>query len=188
GESDLLLGADKMVQLMRADPIFRDVSSDSQLRGLQAQLNIDRDKANSLGVQIQDIRTALYTTFGERQVSTIFTASDSYQVIMQATDADRQDESAFAKIFLRGKGGALVPLSSIASVERKVGPIAINHAGQLDAITISFNLAPGAALGDAAKKTEQFKQQSAMPPSIVTSWAGDAAAFQKSQASQVWLL
>jgi HAE1 family hydrophobic/amphiphilic exporter-1 len=177
-----------MMALMRADPIFRDVTSDAQLRGLQAQLNIDRDKANALGVQIQDIRTALYSTFGERQVSTIFTTSDSYQVILQATDADRRDESAFAKIYLRAKGGALVPLSSVATVERKVGPIAINHAGQLDAITVSFNLAPGAALGDASKKMDQFRQQSAMPASIVTSWAGDAAAFQKSQASQIWLL
>jgi HAE1 family hydrophobic/amphiphilic exporter-1 len=165
GDTHLLEASDKMMALMRADPIFRDVTSDAQLRGLQAQLNIDRDKANALGVQIQDIRTALYSTFGERQVSTIFTTSDSYQVILQATDADRRDESAFAKIYLRAKGGALVPLSSVATVERKVGPIAINHAGQLDAITVSFNLAPGAALGDASKKMDQFRQQSAMPAS-----------------------
>jgi HAE1 family hydrophobic/amphiphilic exporter-1 len=139
-------------------------------------------------VQIQDIRNALYLTFGERQVSTIYTSTDSYQVILQGTDADRRDESAFAKIYLRGKGGALVPLSSLASVERKVGPIAINHAGQLQAITISFNLAPGAALGDAAAKLEQYRAQIAMPPSILTSWGGDAAAFQTSQSSQIWLL
>jgi len=188
GDSHLLESSEKMMQLMRGDPIFRDVTSDAQLRGLQAQLHIDRDKANSLGVQIQDIRTALYSTFGERQVSTIFTATDSYQVILQATDADRRDESAFSKIYLRAKGGALVPLSSVATVERKVGPIAINHAGQLEAITLSFNLAPGAALGDAAKKVERFREQAAVPSSIVQSWAGDAAAFQKSQASQVWLL
>jgi HAE1 family hydrophobic/amphiphilic exporter-1 len=121
--------ADKMVGLMRADPIFRDVTSDSQMKGLQAQLSIDRDKANGLGVNIQDIRTALYTTFGERQVSTIFTAVDSYQVILQGRDEDRADESAFAKVYVRGKGGALVPLTSVASVERKVGPLSINHAG-----------------------------------------------------------
>jgi hydrophobic/amphiphilic exporter-1 (mainly G- bacteria), HAE1 family len=188
GDEHLLESAEKMMTLMRADPIFRDVTSDAQLRGLQAQLHIDRDKANALGVQIQDIRTALYSTFGERQVSTIFTSSDSYPVILQATDADRRDESAFAKIFVRAKGGALVPLSSVATVERKVGPLAINHAGQLEAITVAFNLAPGAALGDASRKMEQFRAQVAMPASIVTQWAGDAAAFQKSQASQVWLL
>jgi HAE1 family hydrophobic/amphiphilic exporter-1 len=188
GDQDLQQSAEKMMALMRQDPIFRDVSSDAQLRGLQAQLDIDRDKANTLGVQIQDIRTALYSAFGERQVSTIFTASDSYSVILQATDADRRDESAFAKIFVRGKGGALVPLSSLASVERKVGPVSINHAGQLQSITITFNLAPGAALGEAAKKMERFRNEVAMPASILTAWAGDAAAFEKSQASQVWLL
>jgi HAE1 family hydrophobic/amphiphilic exporter-1 len=185
---ELLENSEKMLSLMRADPIFRDVSSDALLRGLQAQLNIDRDKANALGVQIQDIRTALYSAFGERQVSTIFTTSDSYPVILQAVDADRRDESAFAKIFVRAKGGALVPLTSIATVERKVGPVSINHAGQLEAITLSFNLAPGAALGDASRKMDGFRQQAAMPTSISSEWAGDAAAFQKSQGSQVVLL
>ena len=188
GDRDLQESAEKLTAAMRQDPLFRDVSSDAQLRGLQAQLHIDRDKANALGVQIQDIRTALYSTFGERQVSTIFTASDSYSVILQATDQDREDESAFRKIFLRGAGGQLVPLSSIASVERKAGPVAVNHAGQLQAITVTFNLAPGAALGDAAKKIERYRQEVAMPASILTQWAGDAAAFQKSQASQIWLL
>jgi HAE1 family hydrophobic/amphiphilic exporter-1 len=184
----MLDSSEKLMALMRPDPIFRDVTSDAQLKGLQAQLNIDRDKANALGVQIQDIRTALYSTFGERQVSTIFTSSDSYQVILQATNEDRRDESAFTKIFLRAKSGSLVPLSSLATVERKVGPIAINHQGQLGAITVSFNLAPGAALGDASKKIEKYRQQINMPGSILTSWGGDAAAFQASQASQVWLL
>jgi HAE1 family hydrophobic/amphiphilic exporter-1 len=180
--------ADALMALMRPDPVFRDVTSDAQLKGLQAQLNIDRDKANALGVNIQDIRTALYSTFGERQVSTIYTSADSYQVILQATAADRADESAFAKIFVRAKGGALVPLSSLASVERKVGPIAINHSGQLGSIAVSFNLAPGASLGDASRKIEGFRKQVNMPGSILTSWGGDAAAFQASQASQVWLL
>jgi HAE1 family hydrophobic/amphiphilic exporter-1 len=188
GGKELQPSSEKIMALMRQDPVFRDVTSDAQLRGLQAQLNIDRDKANTLGVQIQDIRNALYSTFGERQVSTIYTASDSYQVILQGVDADRRDESAFNKIYLRGKNGALVPLSSVATAERKVGPIAVNHAGQLQAVTISFNLAPGASLGDASRKIEQYRAQTAMPTSILTNWGGDAAAFQASQSSQVWLL
>jgi HAE1 family hydrophobic/amphiphilic exporter-1 len=188
GDRDLQSNAEALMVLMREDAVFRDVTSDAQMKGLEAQLNIDRDKANALGVQIQDIRNALYLTFGERQVSTIYTSSNSYQVIVQGADADRQDESAFAKIFLRSKGGTLVPLSSLATVERRVGPIAINHAGQLQAITISFNLAPGAALGEAAAKLEHYRAQIAMPPSILTAWGGDAAAFQASQSSQVWLL
>jgi HAE1 family hydrophobic/amphiphilic exporter-1 len=188
GDKELYSSSEKLMALMRQDPIFRDVTSDAQLRGLTAQLNIDRDKANQLGVQIQDIRSALYSTFGERQVSTIYTAVDSYQVILQGIDADRRDESAFNKIYLRGKGGALVPLTSVATAERKVGPIAVNHAGQLQAITLSFNLAPGASLGEASGKIEQYRARIAMPVSILTNWAGDAAAFQASQASQIWLL
>jgi len=180
--------ADKLIALMRPDPMFRDVTSDAQMKGLQAQINIDRDKANSLGVNIQDIRTALYSTFGERQVSTIYTSVDSYQVILQASDPDRRDESAFTKIYVRGRAGSLVPLSSVSTVERKVGPLSINHAGQLQAITVSFNLAAGQSLGDAAKKIERYRQSLAMPASILVSWGGDAAAFQSSQSSQIWLI
>jgi HAE1 family hydrophobic/amphiphilic exporter-1 len=186
--AELQEAADKLIGMLRPDPMFRDVTSDSQLKGLQAQVNIDRDKANSLGVNIQDIRTALYSTFGERQVSTIYTPVDSYQVILQATEPDRRDESAFAKIFVRSKSGSLVPLSSVSSVERKVGPISINHTGQLQAITVSFNLAQGQSLGEAAKKIERYRQQIGTSASILTGWGGDAAAFQSSQGSQVWLV
>lgn len=179
---------DALMSRMREDAAFRDVTSDSQLKGLQARLNINRDKVNLLGVQMADIRSALYSAFGERQVSTIYTSSDSYQVILQVMPADREDERAFDKIYLRAKNGALVPLSSVASVEREVGPVAINHAGQLEALTISFNLAPGAALGEASTRIEQFKREVNFPSSILTSYAGDAAAFQASQASQVVLI
>ncbi len=181
-------GATRLMALLRADPIYRDVTSDSQLRGLQAQLTIDRDKANALGVQLQDVRSALYSAFGERQVSTIFTSVDAYQVILQAADPDRRDESAFSKIYLRAKGGALVPLTSIASVERRVGPVSINHQGQLQAITISFNVAPGASLGEASARVERYRQQAGLAASVLTGWGGDAAAFQASQTSQVWLI
>jgi HAE1 family hydrophobic/amphiphilic exporter-1 len=177
-----------LMSRMREDPIFRDVTSDSQLKGLQARVNINRDKVNLLGVQMADIRSALYSAFGERQVSTIYTSSDSYQVILQVMPEDRADERAFDKIYLRAKNDVLVPLSSVASVEREVGPVAINHAGQLEASTISFNLAPGAALGEASTRIEQFKHELNLPSSILTSYAGDAAAFQSSQASQLVLI
>jgi HAE1 family hydrophobic/amphiphilic exporter-1 len=173
---------------MGEDTIFRDVTSDSQLKGLQARLNINRDKANLLGVQIADIRSALYSAFGERQVSTIYTSSDSYQVIMQVAAEDRNDESAFGKIYVRAKSGTLVSLASVATVEREVGPLSINHTGQLNALTVSFNLAPGAALGDASKRIEQFKHELNMPNSILTSYGGDAAAFESSQSSQMVLI
>ncbi|SFO19500.1 efflux RND transporter permease subunit [Nitrosospira briensis] len=185
---ELRSAADGLMARMRKDAIFRDVTSDSQLKGLQARLTIDRDKVNLLGVQMGDIRSALYSAFGERQVSTIYTSSDSYQVILQVAAEHQYDERAFNKIYLRSRNDALVPLSSVATVEREVGPIAINHAGQLEAVTISFNLAPGAALGDASVHLDQFKQELNLPASILTSYAGDAAAFQSSQASQVILI
>ncbi|HEX6635426.1 MAG TPA: efflux RND transporter permease subunit [Usitatibacter sp.] len=186
--SQLLEYSQKLMALMRPDPMFRDVTSDAQLRGLEARLKIDRDKAEALGVNIQDIRSALYSAFGERQVSTIYTAVDSYSVILQVADFDKRDESAFSKIYVRGKGGALVPLTSFSSVRREVGPVAINHTGQLQSITVSFNLAPGGSLGEASGKIEAWRDQIRMPPSILTSWGGDAAAFQASQSSQVWLI
>jgi HAE1 family hydrophobic/amphiphilic exporter-1 len=185
---ELREAADGMVARLRDDPLFRDVTTDAQLKGLQARLNIDRDKANLLGVQIADIRSALYSAFGERQVSTIYSSSDSYQVIMQVGAEDRAEESAFSKIYLRAKGGVLVPLASIATVEREVGPVSINHVGQLEALTISFNLAPNAALGDASKNIEKYRQALNFPVSILTSWGGDAAAFQSSQGSQIILI
>jgi len=185
---ELRAASDSLMSRMRGDALFRDVTSDSQLKGLQARLNINRDKANLLGVQISDIRSTLYSAFGERQVSTIYTSSDSYQVIMQVADESRADESAFDRIYVRTKNGALVPLSGVATVEREVGPISINHTGQLTAVTVSFNLAPGASLGDTSKRIEQFKRELNMPSSILTSYGGDAAAFQASQASQIILI
>ncbi|MFJ1256938.1 efflux RND transporter permease subunit [Cupriavidus sp. CuC1] len=180
--------SDKLMGKMRTDPLFRDVTSDSQQSGLEAQLSIDRDKANALGVQIQDVRQALYSAFGERQVSTIYTPIDNYYVILQAADIDRADETAFSKIYVRSKTGQMVPISAFATTERRVGPIAVNHQGQLPSVTVSFNLAPGAALGAASTKIDAYKQEIAMPTAIFTSWGGDAAVFQSSQATQVLLL
>jgi HAE1 family hydrophobic/amphiphilic exporter-1 len=180
--------AGRLQERMRADAQFRDVTSDSQLRGLQATLAIDRDRANLLGVSMGDLRNALYSAFGERQVSTIYNPSNSFQVIMEAADADRQFEDGFNRIFLRGKGGALVPLSAFTTVSRTIGPTAVNHQGQLQAITLSFNLAPEVSLGAATASLEGFVRELKLPPAIVTSYGGDAAVFQDSQTGQAILL
>ncbi len=177
-----------MSLMMKKKDVFRDVTSDAQLKGLQARMNINRDKANLLGVEIADIRSALYSAFGERQVSTIYTSSNSYQVIMQVADDHRVDEGNLGKIFVRSKNNTIVPLSTVASVEREAGPISINHAGQLEAQTISFNLVSGASLGDATNQIELFKNELNIPAGILTNYAGDAAAFQSSQTSQVILI
>ena len=178
----------KLQEPMRRDPMFRDVTSDSQLRGLQAQLKIDRDRANTLGVSIDGVRTALFSAFGERQVSTIYTPVDSYQVIMEVAPGAKEDERAFNNIYVRSNTGALVALSSFATVERSVGPTAINHAGQLQAVTVSFNLAPGTALGDATARIEKLRDEIRLPSSVITSYGGDAAVFKSSQGSQAVLI
>jgi HAE1 family hydrophobic/amphiphilic exporter-1 len=180
--------ASKLQDAMRRDNIFRDVTSDSQLRGLQASLKIDRDRANTLGVSIDAVRSALFSAFGERQVSTMYTPVDSYQVIMEVAPQAKQDESAFNNIYVRSSSGSLVPLSSFATVERTVGPTSINHVGQLQAVTISFNLAPGAALGDATAKIEKARAELRMPDSIIAAYGGDAAVFKSSQGSQAILI
>ena len=180
--------AARLQERLRADPLFRDVTSDAQLRALQAQLKIDRDRANTLGVSIDAVRTALFSAFGERQVSTIYLPTDSYQVIMEVLPEAKQDEAALNGIYVRSSSGALVPLSSFATVERTVGPTSINHVGQLQAVTVSFNLAPGAALGDATTKLEQARDALRMPASIITSYGGDAAVFKSSQGSQAVLI
>ena len=186
--AELRKATDGLINLLRADPLFRDVTSDAQLKGLQARFDIDRERANSMGVSIQDVRNAMYSAFGERQIGSIFTSVDSYQVIMQVGNEDRADESAFNKVFVRAKGGKLIPLSALGTVKREIGATAINHAGQLEALTVSFNLAPGVALGDASKKILQYRNQLKMPASILSEWGGDAAAFQSSQAGQVVLI
>jgi len=180
--------ASKLQEKLRGDPMFRDVTSDSQLRGLQANLIIDRERAAMLGVQMQDLRSALYAAFGERQVSSIYAESNTFQVIMEAADSERLNEEAFGKIYLRGKGGALVPLTAFASVQRGLGPTSVNHQGQLQAITLSFNLAPDVPLGNATAKLDGYVKEIQLPASIITSYGGDAAVFQDSQGGQLLLI
>jgi len=178
-----------MLQKMRAEPIFRDVTSDSQLKGLNVKIEIDREKASSAGVSIADIRTALYSSFGERQVSTIYTPVNTYYVILETAEDDRQFETDLNKVYVRGRAtDKLIPLSSLASFIRSVGPTAVNHQGQIPAVTISFNLAPDVFLGDATKAIDGFVQQVDLPPSIITSYGGDAAVFKDNQSGQVILL
>ncbi|WP_296945454.1 efflux RND transporter permease subunit [uncultured Massilia sp.] len=180
--------ANGFLERMRNDPMFRDVTSDSQERGLQATLDVDRDKANAMGVQLSDVRTALYAAFGERQVSTIYSTAASYYVILETAREDREFEDALARLSVRSKTGQLVQLSSVASVKRTVGPVAVNHQGQLQAITLSFNLAPDASLGDATAAIAQMGREMKLPGSIITNYGGDAAVFQSSQSSQLILI
>ena len=188
-QADQIVGwSSKLQDKLRSDPMFRDVTSDAQQRALQAQLKIDRDRANNLGVSMDAVRSALYSAFGERQVSTIYLPGDSYQVIMEVSPDAKQDELALGGIYVRSSSGALVPLTSFMTVERATSSTAINHVGQLQAVTVSFNLAPGTALGDATAKIDAVKETLQMPSSIITTYGGDAAVFKNSQGSQLILV
>jgi hydrophobic/amphiphilic exporter-1 (mainly G- bacteria), HAE1 family len=180
--------ATKLQDALRGDPLFRDVTSDAQLRGLQAQLKIDRDRANALGVSMDALRSTLYTAFGERQVSTIFLSTDSYSVILESTPESKTHESNIDAVYVRSNTGALVPISAFTQVERTVGPTTINHVGQLQAVTISFNLAPGASLGEATNRIDKARDAVGLPSSIITSYGGDAAVFKSSQGNQAVLI
>lgn len=181
--------SEKVQEKMKTDPIFRDVTSDSQLKGLNVLVDIDRQKAASEGVTIADIRAALYASYGEKQVSSIYTPVNTYQVILEAEPESRQFENDLNEVYVRGRvTDKLVPLSSIATFKRFIGPTAVNHQGQIPAVTISFNLAPDIPLGDATKKIDQFVKEIKLPPTIITSYGGDAAVFKSGQSSQIILI
>lgn len=180
--------SDKLAQRMRTDNHFQDVNTDTQMRGLQLTLDIDADKANTLGVSMDSLRSTLYSAFGQRQVATIYLPTDSYRVVMEVDPEQKQDESALASIFVRSSTGTLVPLSAVTTARRTIGPSAINHVGQMQAVTISFNLASGVALGDATRALEKLADEVQVPPSVIRSYGGDAAVFEKSQGSQVVLI
>jgi len=184
----LNLWTDRLQQALASNPQFRDVLTDSKLNGLSAQVEIDRDRANLYGVSLDDVRTALFSAYGERQVSSIYTSSGTYKILLEVADTFRQDETAISLIQVRNKQGQLIPLSNVTTITRIAGPTSVNHAGQLQAITISFNLKTGYSLGDATKVIAEAKKKIGMPSSILTSFAGDAAAFQQSHGSQLMLI
>ncbi|UOD32541.1 efflux RND transporter permease subunit [Massilia violaceinigra] len=177
-----------LLERMRADARFADVTSDARNRGLQARLKVDRDKAAVLGVRMLDVRSALYSAFGERQVATIYGAAAAYSVILESARDERQFEDALGRVSVRSKAGELVNVSSFATVERALGPLSVNHQGQLQAITLSFNLGPGVALGEATGAIDAMAREMKLPASIVARYGGDAAVFQEAQSSQVWLI
>ena len=185
---ELNLWAERLKQSLSSHPAFRDVVTDSNLNGLSAKVEIDRDRANLYGVSLGDIRTALNSAYGERQVASIYTSIGTYNVILEVDDAFRKDETTINLLQVRNKQGQLIPLSNVTTISRIAGPTAINHVGQLQAITLSFNVNPGATLETATKAIATAKAQIGMPTTILGSFAGDAAAFQQSQSSQLILI
>ena len=180
--------SEKLLSALRSSDVLVGVNSDFQKNGLEARLQIDRDKAAQLGIDSATIRNTLYGAFGSRQVSTIYAPEDSYQVILEVADAYKRDESDLLKIEVRSSTGKSVPLSAFATVTRGKGVIAINHQSQLPAVTLSFELAPGKSLSDAATEIDSAMQALHMPDTLFGSFSGQAALFQQSQTSQLWLI
>jgi hydrophobic/amphiphilic exporter-1 (mainly G- bacteria), HAE1 family len=180
--------ADRLMAAMAKSDVFVGLNTDAQKNGLQAKIEVDREKASRLGVDMAAIKETLYGAYGSRQVSTIFAPEDSYQVIMQVAPENRRDEGDISKIFVRGANNMLVPLSAVATVTRSKGVMAINHQGQLPAVTISFDLRPGKSLSDAAAAIDAAAKEVALSSSIFGAFAGQAALFQQSQNTQLWLI
>ena len=180
--------AAKLLAALREDPLFVGVNSDAGNDGMQALVTVDRDKAARLGVDMAAIRGSLYGAYGTRQVSTIYAPEDSYQVIMEVAPGYRRDESDLSRIHARAAGGTLVPLAAVAQVTRRNGAMAVNHQGQLPAVTLSFDLAAGRSLSEAGAVIEASQRRIGLPPSVFGAFGGQAALFQQSQDTQLWLV
>jgi hydrophobic/amphiphilic exporter-1 (mainly G- bacteria), HAE1 family len=165
---------------IRSLPGFQDVTSDLQIKNPQVVLDIDRDKASALGVTAQQIENALYDAYGQRQVSTIYTPTNEYWVILELQPKYQLDPSALSLLYVRSSSGNLVPLGAVAKMTPAVGPLTVSHLGQLPAVTVSFNLKPGVALGQGIAQVNKLMADLRAPATLNTSFQGSAQAFQSS--------
>jgi HAE1 family hydrophobic/amphiphilic exporter-1 len=180
-------GAAALERRMQEVPGIADVTSDLQIKNPQVQVSIARDRASALGIDVNQIESALYNAYGARQVSTIYTPNDQYWVVMELLPRYQRDLRAMDLLHITGREGVSVPLGSLATVTQSTGPLTVNHAGQLPAVTLSFNLAPGTSLGTAVQQVEAAARE-VLPSTISTSFAGTAQAFQEAQAGLLILL
>ena len=161
--------------------ILTDVSSDLLIANPQITVEIDRDKASALGVTADLIENSLYSAYGQRQISTIYTDVNEYWVVLEVLPEFQRDPSALSQLYVRTSTGKLVPLSTVAKLTRTIGPMTISHVGQLPAVTVSFNLAPGVSLGTAVEEIQKLQAELHMPATITGSFQGAAQVFQSSQ-------
>jgi multidrug efflux pump len=185
---ELAVSVHRLVDRLAQLPQLADVASDLQDQGLQAFLSIDRDTAGRLGITPGAIDTTLYNAFGQRLISTIFTQSNQYRVVLEVKPEFRRGPDALKDIYVASSSGAQVPLSAITTVTEKPALLAINHLGQFPAATISFNLAPGVSLGAAVSAIEAEARALELPPSVRTGFQGAALAFRASLANELLLI
>ncbi len=178
----------KLAEELGAQPEFADVASDVQDQGRQVYVNIDRSTASRLGVSTAAVDNALYNAYGQRLVSTIFTQSNQYRVVLEVDPAAQSSPEALNDLRIPSSNGTQVPLSAIAELSERPTPLSINHLDQFPVATLSFNLAPGAALGDAVDAIDRAKQEIGLPLSIRTSYQGAALAFKASLGNTLWLI
>jgi multidrug efflux pump len=178
----------QLIAALQDVPQLADVASDLQNRGLQAFLEIDRDAASRLGVTVSDIDDALYSAFGQRQISTLFTQASQYRVVMEIDPRLAAGPDALTSLFVRTRSGQPVPLSSIARVSERPTTLLINHVGQFPSVSVSFNLGDHASLGDAVAAIERTVRQVELPAAIEMRFEGAARAFRSSLSSTLWLI
>ena len=176
--------AQRMEQRLLALPQLQDVNTDLQIDAPVVQVVVDRDRASSMGVSVDQVRQALFSAFGARQISTLYGQANAYPVIIEALPEDQRDESGLAKLYLRSVTGRLVPLSAVARIERTTGPLNVSHQGQLPAVVIGFNTPPGVSLGDAVNAIRGVEADMGLPPTVVTGFTGAAQVFQQALAGQ----
>ena len=210
--AEVIKWSDLLVKALRSNPTLRDVSSEAQEGGLRAFINVDREKAGRLGISMQVINDTLNDAFGQRQISTIYGQANQYRVILEAKPEYQRDPTALSKIYVPanspsqplstssaqtsgpvntsvpGSATAQIPLSAIAEMIRTTAPLAIAHQEQFPSVTLSFNLAPGTALGDAVAIVSAAERNIGMPSSVIGSYSGDTAEFAKSLAGEPWLI
>ena len=178
--ADLYKWAPVLLDKVRGLPGFLDVNSDLQLTSPQVLVEIDRDRASAMGVNASQIEAALNNAYGAPQVSTIYTPTNQYWVMMELQPRFKDDPDALGMLYIRSTSGKLVPLNAVAKLTRTVGPLTVNHLGQLPAVTISFNLKPGVPLGDAVAEIRTLEQGLRLPATLTTTFQGTAQAFQSS--------
>jgi multidrug efflux pump len=178
----------RLLDALAHEPDLADVTSNLEDKGLAAYIQIDRDSAARFGISVGTVDNALYDAFGQRIVSTIFTQSNQYRVILEANPAQEGTLKSLSSIYLPSAGGGQVPLSAIATVREETRPLLINHRDQFPATTVSFNLAAGASLGGAVTAIQQVEARLQLPASIQTTFEGAALAFQKNLSNELLLL
>jgi HAE1 family hydrophobic/amphiphilic exporter-1 len=175
---DLYRPAEQLEAQLRALPLITDVSSNLELRNPEIRVRILRDRASALGISSQQIELALFNAFGGRQVSTLYGATDQYDVRLELDRRYQSDINAMETLFVQSSSGAMVPLSAVAEVKSGVGPVSVAHLGQMPSVILSFNLAPGVSVGDAVAKVQEIANEN-LPPGISTTFTGSAKAFEQ---------